>query len=166
MELVGRDVYKLLLQYVMRALREQFNLSQPLRKWPTVSGPLLPGEHPTMKQLARHAIISMQRFYEFFNHCRLRMGKFRIFVCLCGKRFATDKTLFRESEEVAGMPEPLYQQLYLFQYVACVVCLDCWKYCKCRYKTKILKTMKCCFDCDETDDEAIEQWEKLQLKPF
>lgn len=173
-KLVGRDIYQLLLKYLLRALRSQFNLQHNLRKWPNNSRNLEPGPmHSVMVYLAKHALMTMYQFHNLFSVCKQRWKRFRVFNCLCGKQFGSQArkwpdfnvayTTNNEGIDVVT--------LNIINGRECVACDNCSKRCY-RCSKRILCHMASCGDCERRkaeeiqNVEAIQEWLKLQKYPF
>ncbi len=175
LSLIGRDIYSLLLKYLLRALRSQFNLRKKLKQWP--SNPLTDSSqihHSVTIYLAKHAILTMHRFYELFRNCEAQAWtRINIFNCPCGKQFGVSFwQLHKNAIQHDNTNLIINRFIYWNRKVsACLMCTKPCEYCE---KVPILKDMVCCDDCTvfESSDEfrqntkAIDEWLALQKHPF
>jgi hypothetical protein len=160
---INRDIYKLLLQYILRALRSQFDVTKPLGEWPRYRGYQHKRLHPVFKYFAKHALLTVFAFHNIVSqHPGVRLN-----VCLCGKLFA------QPLGHLIGGKQKFKCQLVHFDahtYVFC--CVDCTKRCPRRHcSEQILIGMESCIFC-ERELEMMQnanvriEWLKKQKVPF
>lgn len=170
-KLVGKDIYELLICYLLRALRSQFNLKHNICKWPKSSTIIIDKEfHPVLMYLAKHALATINSFHKLFEVCKTKWGKFRVYNCLCGKQFGRNNCA-NYAYNAKG-DRIIVRQLSIIYTRDCVVCHICVRICmRCRNEIMFCN-MPCCLNCEANDADviqnvkAIDNWLKLQKYPF
>lgn len=181
-KLVGKDIYQLLIKYLLRALSSQFDMKHNLRKWPSVCcSPILAVSkhfHPVVVYLAMHAILTMQQFHKLFTVCKTKWKKFRVYNCLCGKQFGVNTNWlywnYRNGPNgvayTATGAEIHVHELNILSDKGCIACNACVRQCS-RCSINILSTMPCCIDCEKDSEviqnvKVVDDWVKRNKKPF
>ena len=103
-KLVGKDIYQLLIRYLLRALRSQFDLKCNMRRWPNICCcSVIIGKqfHPIFMYLVKHAMLTMRSFHMLFTVCKKKWKKFRVYNCLCGMQFAINGSVHFGSKAIA-----------------------------------------------------------------
>lgn len=168
---IGRDIYKMIIWYILRALRNQFNLLKPMKQWPNVTVHVpKQRQHLIFKYFAKHALITISCFYEF---CREVSNKFtdeiRIQKCFCGE------TLGYMIER--SLPNFIWiysEKQRTKHFVNCdkgiVSCCDKRKCKDNRFRCFAFGAYEHCLRCmsrlGHDTDAIIKEWEKTQVVPF
>lgn len=125
----GKDVYKLLLQYILRALNSLLNCHALYREWPKIKSYRHTKTHPVFKYLAKHVLLTIQKPYNAFVRPRENMSSPVWFqYCVCGKLFLLSTTDVIDVRANSIMSRKDYRQVELLGAsgsIKCTVCSNC-----------------------------------------
>jgi hypothetical protein len=174
---IGKDVYRLLLRYILKALRGQFDLLKPLSKWPrsSLKTKLV---HPVFKYFAKHALITIEAFYEFCKEASLNFTfPIKVQRCLCGETIASNVGgkyvwLYKEKRRSFECKEAFLKGDPIMSREDCLTarcCESCsYKLIQCRYSCRfmIFEELEYCGRSRKVNENFISKWEEKQLVPF